>query len=85
MYMDWLHVTSNFLLIYAGRSLAELPDKVEMWLFWAWSRGIPASDAADFLSQVRWPGRVTLDANPLQPVNQWRVLRVLADQERKVA
>jgi hypothetical protein len=60
-------LVSGYLLLYCGRSLADLPAGVTLWLRWAHRRGTPAQAAAEFLADVRWPGRVTLDADPLVP------------------
>lgn len=65
---------SGYLLGYAGRTLAELPTGVEYWLRWAYTRGCDAQSAADFLADVSWPARVTLDADPLVPRRRKEVL-----------
>ncbi len=56
----WTELVSGYLWFYAGRTLAELPAGVELWLVWAWRRGKAAQDAADLLSEVRWPGKCVM-------------------------
>lgn len=68
---------SGYLLGYAGRTLAELPAGVEYWLRWAYAGGRSAQSAADFLANVPWPARVTLDADPLVPRRRREVLGAL--------
>lgn len=72
---------SGYLLGYAGRTLAELPAGVEWWLRWAYANGRDAQSAADFLADVRWPARVTLDADPLVPRRRREVLERLAHMQ----
>ncbi len=82
-YPHWSHVVSGYLLIYSERTLADLPMGVEKWLVWAWSRGHAAQWAAAFLSRVPWPGRVTLDRDPLVPrASQAELLRIADKWQR---
>ena len=71
---------NGYLIGYCGRSLTELPVGVELWLRWAYARRRTAQSAADFLANVRWPGRVTLDADPLVLMNRRRVLSELSER-----
>jgi hypothetical protein len=65
------------------RPLAEMPAGIESALATWFRRGVHAYAVARALTAVPWPGRATLDSDPLVPENRRRVVREL--RERLVA
>ena len=69
-FVHWCEIVSGILVGYCGRTLADLPHGVALWLLWAYQGGQAARDSADFLSLVHWGDHVTLDRDPVVPTHR---------------
>jgi hypothetical protein len=71
----WVAAVSVYLdRLQCPRPLAEMPAGIESALATWFRRGVRAYAVARALTAVCWPGRATLNADPLVPNNRRRVL-----------